>query len=161
MRSMKVNELAMPYKLRQSVPKDAGQLAYLLLLWDAELPPFLRMIRGDAASAARTADTFVYSPHCVAWVAEQDDKLIGAITIQTLVSMFGYHTYGSVIGVFVTPEHRGGKLIGLRLIKKAMELKPIYKWAWLEMSPWADDVNTMKVLGRLGFAETLHTYVLR
>jgi N-acetylglutamate synthase-like GNAT family acetyltransferase len=150
----------MSYELRPAVYKDAGQIAYLILLWDAELPQFLRMVRGSAEAAYRAAE-LMCSPSFVTWVAEDNGELIGAVAIHNNVSLFGFHGYGNVAGVFVLPKYRGGKLIGLRLIKKAMELKSTNRWEWLEMNPWADDTNTKKVLERLGFEEAAHTYVLR
>ena len=148
------------YNLRPAVYKDAGQIAYLILVWDAELPQFLRMVRGSADAAYRAAE-LMCSPSFVTWVAEDAEGLAGAVAIHNNISLFGFHNYGNIAGVFVLPKHRGGKLIGLRLIKKAMELQKVHKWEWLEMNPWADDRNTKRVLERLGFDEAVHTYVLR
>ena len=150
----------MAYNLRQATPRDIGQMAYLILVWDSELPGFLQMVRGDANAAQKAAE-IICGPGCATWVAEEGDKLIGAIAVNTLTSLFGFHRYGSVIGVMVLPKYRGTKFIGLRLIKKAMELKEAMGWTWLELTPWADDVNTQRVLERLGFDEALHTYILR
>ena len=148
------------YNLRPAVYKDAGQIAYLILVWDAELPQFLRMVRGSADAAYRAAELMT-SPSFVTWVAEDEEGMVGAVAIHNNISLFGFRSYGNIAGVFVLPKHRGGKLIGLRLIKKAMELQKVHKWEWLEMNPWADDRNTKRVLERLGFDEAVHTYVLR
>ncbi len=150
----------MSYILRPAVYKDAGQIAYLILVWDEELPEFLRMVRGSAEAAYRAAE-LMCSPSFVTWVAEEDGEVVGAVAIHNNVSLFGFHGYGNVAGVFVLPKHRGWKLLGLQLINKAKELKREMKWAWLEMNPWADDINTKRVLERLGFEEAVHTYVLR
>ena len=150
----------MSYKLRAATYKDAGQIAYLILCWDAELPAFLRMVRGNAEAAYRAAE-LMCSPKFVTWVAEAESDIVGAVAVAHNVSIFGFHHYGNVAGVFVAKKHRGGQLLGLRLIKKAMELKSVHRWEWLEMNPWADDRSTKRVLERLDFEEAVHTYVLR
>lgn len=145
--------------MRQATYNDVARLAYLILVWDKELPEFLQMIRGDANAAFQAAQLML-GPKFVTWVVGEED-FVGAISINRAVSLFGFHSYGLVVGVFVLPKYRGGKLLGLRLIQKAVELKTEMNWRWLEMQPWADDRNTRRVLERLGFSEALHTFVLR
>lgn len=150
----------MAIKLRQATFTDAGKIAYLILVWDNELPDWLKMVRGDAAGAHRTAE-LMCSPKFVTWVAEEDGEVVAAMAINQCISLFGWSPYGNIAGLFVLPKYRGGRMIGLRLLYKAKELKQQYNWAWLEMNPWADDKNTKKVLERLAFDEAVHTHVLR
>lgn len=150
----------MSYKLRPATYADVSRIAYLILVWDQELPAFLRMVNADARCAYQAAELMCSNGY-VTWVAEDEGEIVGTIAIAHCVSLFGFHQYGNIAGVFVLPKHRGSKLIGLRLLRRAMELKHERGWKWLEMNPWADDANTGRVLVRLGFDEAVHTYVLR
>lgn len=146
--------------MRPATYFDAGRIAYLILVWDDELPKFLRMVNNDAEAAYRAAE-LMCGPDFATWVVEEDNEIVGLLTIKKATSIFGFHSYGSIVGVFVLPKYRGQRLLGLRLLNKAKELKATHKWDWLEMNPWADDKNTKRVLERLGFDEAIHTYVLR
>lgn len=150
----------MSFKLRQATYTDAASIAYLILVWDKELPDFLKLVQGDAASAYRSAE-LMCGQSFRTWLMEEDDKVVGLVSIHVQTSLFGFRIYGSIVGVFVLPSYRGGKLLGLKLVRKAMELAAIERWEWLEMNPWADDRNTGQVLQRLGFDEAIHVYALR
>lgn len=146
--------------MRPATIDDAARLAYFILVWDQELPEHLRMVRGDAELAYQTAE-LMCGDKFVTWVIDEGDQAVGAIAIHDSTSLFGFHRYGNVAGVFVLPKHRGHKRLGLRLLNKGRELKAEKKWRWLEMNPWSTDLNTQRVLGRLGFADVVHTYILR
>lgn len=146
--------------IRKARQEDAARIAYLIMVWDRELPGFVRTVNGDHQAALQAAELMV-GPYYETWVAEEDGEVVGAICVNNSVCLFGFRSYGDVAGVYVLPKYRGGRLLGLKLIRKAMALKAEMGWRWLAINPWADDVNTGKVLERLGFTETLHTYVLR
>ena len=146
--------------MRQATYRDVGRLAYGVMVWDQELPEFLRTIKGDAELAHRAAEIMV-SPKFVTWVIEEDGDIVAAITIEQNVSLYGFCFYGNVAGVYVLPKYRGQRMLGLRLLNKAKELKQTLGWSWLFVNPWADDTNTERVLERLGFEESIHTYMLR
>lgn len=146
--------------MRPATHDDAARIAYFILVWDQGLPKHLRMVRGDAEKAYQTAE-MMCGDKFVTWVIEDGGVVVGAIAIHNSTSLFGFHSYGNVAGLFVLPKYRGHKRLGLRLLNKGKELKQKMNWHWLEMNPWSTDINTQKVLGRLGFDDAVHTYILR
>lgn len=146
--------------MRAATYDDAARIAYLILVWDRELPEHLRMVRGNAEAAYQAAE-LMCGPDFATWVVEADGRIVGLISIKNNTSLFGFHAYGNVVGVFVLPKYRNQHLLGLRLLNKGKELKAQRGWMWLEMNPWAGDVRMKRLLGRLGFDETVHTYILR
>lgn len=150
----------MSYRIRPATLKDVGRIAYLMLVWDAELPPHVKMLNGDAAQAERTATQITSDPCYVTQVLEVNSEVVGVMVISVINGLFCAKPYG-VLNLVVHPKQRSGKLYGLHLLNKAVELARQAQLAWLESNPWADAHGMQFVLDRLGFMELTRGYALR
>ena len=144
---------------RQAQYSDAARIAYGLLVWDKELPEQKKMINGSIEDAYRAAEQ-ICGGCFVTVVAEDQGEIVGTIAVKHSISLMGFQPHGNIVALFVMPKSRG-QFLGLRLIRKAIEMKDQMKWNWLEMNPWADDARLEKILHRLGFVDDTHTHVLR
>jgi N-acetylglutamate synthase-like GNAT family acetyltransferase len=150
----------MAHTIRKARADDVGVLAHLMLVWDAELPEHTKQLRGDAAYAERVARAIVSQPNFNTMIMEADGVVVGAFTIDTIQGIFSAKPFG-LLNLTVYPKYRGGKLYGLKLLRRAIDEAKTSGLAWLESHPWADAHGMKFVLERLGFSELTHGYALR
>lgn len=148
--------------VRKVEPRDLAQVAYMILKWDSELPEWCQQVQGVIARAERAAQIIVSGDGSVSegYVLEEGGEVIGGCAVVKAVGIFSPNPYGQLLMWYVLPEHRG-KLHGLRLLKKAMEVSKECGLEWLEAYPWADDAGAAKVLERLGFKYAVNSFMLR
>jgi hypothetical protein len=150
----------MSYEIKPIVQRDAGKIAYMILKWDAELPDHLRMLNGDAVYAEQAANFIIASPLIYGYKLEIDKELAGGYALQSAQGIFSPRRYGQLLTWYVDPKHRAG-LNGFRLLKHAIKTATDNKLAWLEVNPWADAHGAQYVLAKLGFIESVHSFMLR
>jgi N-acetylglutamate synthase-like GNAT family acetyltransferase len=150
----------MAYTIRKATPKDAGIIAHMMLVWDAELPKHLQMLNGDAPHAETTAKAMTTNPEFITEVVEEDGKIVGMYVVSKIEGLFCSKPYG-ILNVMVYPKYRGGKMYGLRLLERSIKAAKEAGLAWLESCPWADAHGMHFVLERLGFNFMSRGYALR
>lgn len=151
----------MKSNLRQATREDVGLIAYLILKWDAELPPHLRMLNGNAQAAERAANIAASTPEqFYTCLLEMDGVLVGGYCLHSALGIFSPQRYGQLLMWYVDPKYRGGRQ-GYQMLKDAISVTKLSGLAWLEVNPWADSRGAHKILNKLGFVEAVHTFVKR
>lgn len=151
--------MAFDMELRVAQPKDIGQIAYVILRWFGELPSEQRFFPGESWQAERTAELMVYSPKHLTKVLMQGDELIGLSSIiKNNSGVFSPQPYAVIFAVYVKPEYRGHRMIGLKLFKEAIKSAAELGMYRVESNPMYGDRGTAAVLKRMGFNPLCNTY---
>lgn len=153
----------MPFNIRQAQPEDVGEIAYMIMNWAKdELPEAVRIMEPTAAQAERTARLIVFLPHYITRVMENGQGVVGAYVILRFTEgTFGDEPYGSLLGVYVKPEHRGFKACGLRLLMDAQEQARHSGLSRLEVNPMPKSRGMGHILKRMGYEPLCVTHVKR
>lgn len=149
-------------ELRVAEPKDIGQIAYLILRWFQELKPEQRFFDGEPWEAERAAELMVYAPKYLTKVLVEGDKVIGAfVLIQSSGGIFSPKPYGVLLAVYVVPEFRGHRFLGLKLFNEAERSSRELGLSRLESNPMIGDRGTIAALQRIGFGPPLCTTMMK
>jgi len=145
-------------QLRVAMPQDIGQIAYMIYKWDNDLPERERQV-GTSENAERAATLLVNRDNYITYVLEKGDELIGIYCILLTVSLWNPIPYG-LLHLFVHKSYRGGKFLGLRLLKSAVDMAKTMDIKYLGILPRKDARGINSILKRLGFEYTNNGYVL-
>ena len=150
-------------QIRQASPTDVGEIAYMIMTWAKyELPEEVRIMAATASQAERTARKIVFQPGYLTRVMENGHGVVGAYVIMCFPEgTFGDEPYGSLLGVYVKPEHRGHRLYGLKLLMDAQSAAKRCGLARLEINPMPKSRGMSAILKRMGYAPLCTTHIKR
>lgn len=153
----------MAFKIRSAEPQDVGEIAYMIMNWAKdELPEALRIMEGTAQQAERTASLIVFMPHYTTKVMENGGGVIGGYVIMRFPEgTFGDEPYGSLLGIYVKPEHRGHRYYGLKLLMDAQSESERLGLSRLEVNPMARSRGMSSILKRMGYEPLCVTHMKR
>lgn len=145
-------------ELRVAQPQDIGQIAYVILRWYEELPADQRFFAGESWQAERAAELMVYSPKHLTKVLMEGDDLVGLNSIiKNNAGVFSPEPYATIFAVYVKPEYRGHRMLGLKLFKEAVKSAAKLGMSRVESNPMYGDRGTAAVLMRMGFKPLCNT----
>ena len=149
--------------IRQAEPQDVGEIAYMIMKWATdELPEAVRIMEPTAQQAERTARLIVFQPYYITRVLENGNGIVGAYVILRFPEgTFGDEPYGSLLGVYVKPEHRGYQALGLRLLMDAQEQARQSCLSRLEINPMPRSRGMSHILKRMGYEPLCVTHMKR
>lgn len=151
----------MAIEIRQPTLAESGDLAYMILMWDAELPDHVRELNGDAGRAEQVVRFLMSDPRAIKRIAYDDGKPIGGFCLRCMERLYSPRPVGELIMWYVKPPYRGGRLLGLRLLQEATRLAHEQGFEWIEATMWADSANGQRTLERLGFEQHSTRHIKR
>lgn len=153
----------MASNIRQAEPRDVGEIAYMIMRWAREeLPEAVRIMDTSAQQAERTAKLITYMPHYTTRVMENGQGVVGGYVIMKFPEgTFGDEPYGSLLGVYVKPEHRGYQGYGLKLLVDAQEQAARQGLTRLEINPMPKSRGLSSILKRMGYEPLCVTHMKR
>lgn len=146
--------------IRKATKEDIGMIAYMIIKWDAELPPHRRMLDGDVSYAEYAAGLIVTNDKFHTCVLDIDGQVEGGYCLNTAQGVFSPKRYGQLLMWYVSPKHRDGRY-GYKMLRHAMDSAKQSGLFWMEVNPWSESRGAHRVLEKLGFKDEVHTHVMR